>query len=116
MIHDWKMELYWRLPVFLQELAVNMRASTLEKLYYGPGYADWRQQFHSWRSWSRAEAQSWQNQRLQYLVELAGTRVPYYREQWRQVDWKSVRSATDLHLLPRLEKQAIRQNERAFMV
>ena len=27
-----------------------------------------------------------------------------------------MRSATDLHLLPRLEKQAIRQNERAFMV
>jgi phenylacetate-CoA ligase len=110
------MQLYWRLPVFMQELAVSMRARTLEKLYYGPGYAEWRQRFHSWTSWSRADASSWQNEQLQYLVELAATRVPYYQEHWQHVDWRSVRSRADLSLLPRLDKQEIRQHEQSFIV
>ena len=38
MIHDWKMELYWRLPVFLQEAALYCYAGYLDKLYYGDGY------------------------------------------------------------------------------
>jgi phenylacetate-CoA ligase len=116
MIHDWKTQLYWRLPVFLQEVAVNVRATNLEKLYYGPGYTEWRQQFSNWQSWSGADAAMWQNKQLRYLVGLAATRVPYYREQWRQVDWQSVRSAAELPLLPSLEKQTIRHNEHAFLV
>ncbi len=116
MIYDWKMQLYWRLPVFLQEVAVNLRARQLEMLYFGPGYKEWRRQFHSWRSWSRGEAENWQNQRLRYLVELAATRVPYYREHWKQANWKAVRSSAELHLLPRLDKQTIRQNGFALLV
>ena len=111
MIHDWKMQLYWRLPVVLQEVAVSMRARQLERLYFGPGYKEWRQRFHCWQSWSRADSLSWQSSRLKYLLETAVTRVPYYRERWRDVRWNFVRSAADIHLLPCVEKQAIRQNE-----
>ena len=107
------MELYWRLPIVLQEVVISFYARYLEGVNYGPAYQEWLQQFNSW---SRADAKTWQNQQLQYLVELAATRVPYYRERWRNIDWKSVRSPAKLHLLPRLEKQAIRQNQRAFVV
>lgn len=116
MIYDWKMELYWRLPVLLQETALSIYAKRLDKLYYGPAFDEWRRRFKRWQSWSRVEAENWQNEQLQSLVELAATRVPYYREAWRNVDWKSVHSAADLHVLPRLDKQSIRQNEHAFIV
>src|SRR5438132_744587 len=116
MIYDWKMELYWRLPVFLQEAALSIYARCLERLYYGPAYAEWLQRFKSWQTWSCAEAEAWQSQQLQSMVELAATRVPYYREQWRKLPWRSIRSAAGLHLLPRLDKQTIRQNEPAFLV
>ena len=42
MIHDWKMEVYWRLPVFVQEAALAFYAGYLDKAYYGDGYQEWR--------------------------------------------------------------------------
>ena len=84
MIYDWKMELYWRLPVFLQESALSVYARHLDQLYYGDGYERWRQEFSGWKNWSRSEAEAWQNEQLQSIIELAATRVPYYRENWRR--------------------------------
>ncbi|MGH7847683.1 MAG: phenylacetate--CoA ligase family protein [Candidatus Binatia bacterium] len=110
------MEIYWRLPVFVQETALSLYAAHLEKLYYGDGYAEWREKFKRWQTWSRAAAEAWQRQQLQSLVSLAATRVPYYKKSWRKLDWKSVRSPADLPMLPTLHKQAIRQNEREFIV
>lgn len=116
MIHDWKMELYWRLPVFLQEAALSIYARHLEGVYYGPGYKEWYERFKSWKAWPVAQARAWQNEQLQSIVGLAATRVPYYREKWRKLDWKSVRCPDDLQLLPLLDKESIRQNEEAFIV
>jgi phenylacetate-CoA ligase len=116
MIHDWKMELYWRLPVFVQEAALDFYAGYLDKAYYGDGYEKWRRKYQEWQAWSRTEAQAWQNEQLCRIVELAATRVPYYRNLWLGLDWRSVRLTTDLHGLPTLDKQAIRQNERQFIV
>ena len=114
MIHDWKMELYWRLPVFFQETALSLYARKLDQLYYGDGYDTWCKKFEQWKTWSRSETEAWQNDQLQSIIELAATRVPYYREQWRNLDWKSVHSARDLLILSLLDKQSIRQNEKAF--
>jgi phenylacetate-CoA ligase len=116
MIPDWKMRLYWHLPIFLQEAALSFYAARHEKVNHGSGYQEWRQTFCRWQSWSFTDAEAWYAQQLPYIVELAATRVPYYRERWCQVDWKSVRSAADLSRLPRLDKQTIRQNEQAFLV
>lgn len=115
MIHDWKMEIYWCLPVFIQEAALNLYATHLERRYYGDGYEDWRQKFKKWQTWSRADAAAWQAEQLQWLMELAATRVPYYKKRWQQLDWKSVRSPGELQILPTLHKQSIRQHEREFI-
>jgi phenylacetate-CoA ligase len=116
MIHDWKMELYWRLPVFLQETALSFYARRLERIYYGPGYKEWYERFKSWKAWSNEEGRAWQSQQLQAIVRLAATRVPYYRDKWKKNDWKSIRSAEDLSLLPLLDKRSLHQNEQAFLV
>jgi phenylacetate-CoA ligase len=110
------MEVYWRLPVFVQETALSLYAGHLERLYYGDGYEEWRQKFKCWQAWSRADAEVWQSERLRALVEVAATRVPYYRRSWHGIDWQSVRSPDDLHILPNLHKQSLRQNEREFIV
>ena len=110
------MEVYWRLPVFLQAAALSFYAGHLEKLYYGPIYEDWLQGLKKWQSWSRADAESWQAQQLQSLIELAATRVPYYKKNWQKLGWKSVISPADLPMLPTLDKQSIRQKEREFIV
>src|SRR5262249_36840169 len=96
--------------------AVSLYARHLEKLYYGDGYETAREKFKRSQKWSRVDAEAWQSQQLKSLVELAATRVPYYKKTWQKVDWKSVRSLADLHILPTLDKQSIRQNERQFIV
>lgn len=116
MIHDWKMFFYWKLPVALQEAALSIYARRLEKVYYGQGFEEYRRWLQAWQTWSRAEIMSWQNQRLQQIVQLAGKHVPYYREKWKTVSWRGVQSTTDLPLLPRLDKQDLRQHEGSFLV
>jgi phenylacetate-CoA ligase len=113
---DWKMELYWRLPVALQELALGFYARRLDRMYYGPGYHEWCEELRQRRHWPTAKMEAWQDHRLTELIELAATKVPYYRERWHALDWPSARSAETLAILPRLDKQDIRQNERAFLV
>jgi phenylacetate-CoA ligase len=115
MLDQQKMALYWRLPVFLQEAALSAYARYLDSRYYGQGYEEWRRRFQAWRRRSGAEIEAWQSERLQYMVRLAATRVPYYRDKWHGAEWQSVRSAKDLNVLSRLEKQSIRQNESSFI-
>jgi phenylacetate-CoA ligase len=85
-------------------------------MYYGPGYREWCDEFRERQSWPLAKVEAWQNQRLTDLVELAATKIPYYRQRWHGTDWRSVRSADALPALPRLDKQELRRNEEAFLV
>lgn len=115
MIQDWKMELYWRLPIFLQEIALSAYGCYLDRIYYGRGYEEWRQKIMEMQKWSAAETKVWQAQKLQALVELAVAKVPYYREKWSGSPWKKFHSTQDLSVLPLVDKQAIQQNERYFV-
>jgi phenylacetate-CoA ligase len=115
MIYDWKMSLYWRLPVRLQEAIASVYAAQLEKVNYGPVYDEWRRRFHSWQNFSRADAEAWQNTQLTYIVHLAATRVPYYRKRWQAVAPQAIQTVADLPKLPRLAKQELRQHEQCFL-
>ena len=116
MKQDWKMQIYWHLPVFLQEIALSLYGGYLDRLYYGEGYEEWRQYFESWQKFSLQDGVEWQSQCLQRLLNLAATRVPFYQESFRSVNWKGVRYPKDLIELPLLKKQDIRQNEHRFLV
>ena len=116
MTQNLKMELYWRLPTFIQEFGLSLYARYLQTIYYGPEYVMWKKRFKTWQHWSWRDSESWQNQQLQSLVHLAATRVPYYRETWKGLNWESVHSAAKLPILPRLTKQTLRQNEHNFLV
>jgi phenylacetate-CoA ligase len=114
-MNDWKMELYWRLPVRLQEAALSLYARYLEKMYYGDEFEKWRDWLKDWKDWSPSSVEGWKNERLQHVIRIAAEHVPFYRSTFGGIDWKRVRSESDLPLLPLLEKQSIRQNEGAFI-
>jgi phenylacetate-coenzyme A ligase PaaK-like adenylate-forming protein len=115
MIYDWKMALYWRLPTTIQEWGLSLYARHLERLYYGPGYEASVEQLRPLQFFSGPELAQWQDERLRSIVEIAATRVPYYRRKWQARDWRSVISSCALQALPCVEKQALRQNERQFL-
>ncbi|MBI4687079.1 MAG: phenylacetate--CoA ligase family protein [Nitrospirae bacterium] len=115
MIYDWKMELYWRMPVRLQEAALSIYARQLEKIYYGPVYKKWKDLLKGWRNWSPSFIEEWKHEQLRYIVEIAANHVPYYRHRFGDVQWRDVCSENDLQLLPLLEKQSLRGNEDSFI-
>jgi phenylacetate-CoA ligase len=116
MAYDWKMELYWRLPVALQEAGLSFYARHLDRLYYGPGYAEWCAELERWHTWTPGDVAAWQGERLREIVSIAASRVPHYQEAWRGFDWKAVDAPAALPGLPRLDKHAIRERPETFLV
>ncbi len=116
MAYDMKMELYWRLPVRVQEIALSAYARHLNKVYYNDTYEEWKNWLLNWKSWTRSYVEEWQNDRLQRIVELAAKHVSYYRDKYNGIEWRKVKSESELYLLPILDKQSVRQNEHAFIV
>jgi phenylacetate-coenzyme A ligase PaaK-like adenylate-forming protein len=111
---DWRMELYWRLPVSVQETVLSLYAGYLDSLYYGPGYREALDTFSKLQTAAPDEIAEWQDVRLRRIIEVAATEVSYYRELWEGRDWRSIKSAADLPRLPRLDKQTLRGHEAKF--
>lgn len=111
-MYDWKMEIYWRLPVSLQEVGLSAYAWYLERIYYGRGYNE----FKEWlQGVSFRELQEWRESQLRRIIHVAATKVPYYRRKWSGLNWQAVKKPEDLGILPTLHKQEIRGNERVFV-
>ena len=114
-MYDWKMSLYWFLPIKIQEIILSYYARYLDNIYYSSEYYKWKEKFDQWKGWSLSQIKTWQNNQLQYILDVAATQVPYYKKHWQNISWKQITSIEDLSRLPLLEKQAIRQNELAFI-
>lgn len=110
------MQMYWRLPLRIQESIVSYHAARLEKINFGPGFEEWRQRVESWMTRTPLDAEAWEREQLQYIIRRAATEVPFYRSNWKGVEWREIRSWKDLARLPLLDKQSLRQNEEQFLV
>ncbi len=108
------MPLYWRLPVAVQELALSVYARRLSRLYYGGTFESGCQEVRSAHWTSQEEVVSWQLTRLRELLEKIRSSVPYYRRMLPP-ETEAIRSLSDLHRIPVLDRQAIRQREREFL-
>ena len=77
------MELYWRLPVPIQEAALSAYGWHLDRLYYGPEFDAFYRLLEQTARWSAEELSAWQAERLREMLRVAVERVPYYREAYR---------------------------------
>lgn len=109
------MELYWRLPVPLQEAALTAYGWHLDRLYYGKEFEEFYRFLGESARWSAQRLAAWQSERLREVLEAAVERVPYYREAYRGLDAGSVRTFEDLRRLPVLDRQRLRQHEIEFL-
>jgi phenylacetate-CoA ligase len=113
---DWKMALYWRLPVTLQEFALGMYAGRLDRTYYGPEFRRWKMMVEDWQSRSWSDAQRWQYERLQSILATAKEFVPHYRDALRGIEPDKIVDGKELMRIPLLSKQELRQKEFRFLV
>jgi phenylacetate-CoA ligase len=107
---------YHSLPSPLRSLAASLRGVYLSYWRYGPETDRLVDEAISRETWTAVQWQSWQEERLAYVLHRAATRVPYYREQWAARRRKGDRTSWDrLENWPILEKDSVRDNANAFV-
>jgi phenylacetate-CoA ligase len=74
-------QIYFRLPVPMQELAVSVRGMRLRWLRYGPGHRRILQSLRSSEGWGRARMDAYGRDRLFAVMRHATETVPFYRLQ-----------------------------------
>src|SRR5262249_61672707 len=112
---DWKMELYWRLPVPLHEVGLSLYARRLDRLYYGREFRRACQSIRESRWDSQADCLQWQLEQLQTILASAIAHVDYYKHTLKGLKADDIRSLDTLRDLPILDRQAVRQKERLFV-
>ena len=103
---------YPLLPVFLQNAACWYYGKKEFRLRFGREFESRLQQLVDSEKWSAGEIEAYQNEKLRALIHHAYENVPYYRDRWKslKISPGDIRGREDLHKLPILTKEEVRQN------
>ena len=110
-------QVYPRLPVFLQNAACWYYGKKEARVRFGRGFDQRLLELTDSEKWTAGEIEAYQNDKLRSLVRHAYESVPYYRDRWKslKIAPDDIRSRDDLHKLPVLTKEEIRQNADRFV-
>ena len=110
-------QVYPRLPVFLQNAACWYYGKKEARVRFGRAFEERLRELTDSEKWTAGEIEAYQNDKLRSLVRHAYENVPYYRERWKalKIAPEDIRSRDDLHKLPVLTKEEIRQNADRFI-
>jgi phenylacetate-coenzyme A ligase PaaK-like adenylate-forming protein len=115
-MQDRLIRIYHLLPPSARSVAASLRGGYLRAWRYGPETNRLVTEARERELWSLSRWKAWQQQQLAYLLHRAATRVPYYREHWRQRRLAGDRaSSAILENWPILDKEQLRTNSRAFV-
>lgn len=107
---------YQRLPARGRSIAASLRGLYLNSWRYGPETERLVEEALERDRWSAERWHGWQEERLAYVLHRAATQVPYYRSMWEQRRRRGDESSSKLlENWPILEKEAVRENPRAFV-
>ena len=115
-MRDEVLSLYHGLPAPARSAAATLRGLYLHLWRYGPDSGRLKAEAIERDSWSAEQWRAWCEERLAKVLHRAATRVPYYREQWVRRRRAGDRASHELlENWPILEKDAVRENPRAFL-
>jgi phenylacetate-CoA ligase len=111
---DWTAykSLYYHLPAFLQNAACTAYGWNEAKVRFGDAFHKRLEFLSEAEGWGASEIEAYQNEKLRDLITHAYENVPYYRGvmQQRNVHPRDIRTKGDLHKLPILTKEDVRNN------
>lgn len=98
-------------PVWAQHLFASAFGYWKIRRRYGADYERWHEFFTRSFSWSRAELEAYQQERLAATLQDAYEHVPFYRQRFEACGLRpeDIRTVADLPKLPLLEKSELRQ-------
>ena len=115
-MNDWILDLYHNLPGPVRSIAASLRGYYLRSWRYNQKTARAAEEALEREQWSDGRWDSWQKNRLSFVLHRAATRVPYYREYWANRRRRGDLASWEyLENWPILEKEHVRDNPSAFM-
>ena len=109
--------IYFRSPTFLQNVLVSAYGYKLyHKRYSGSRYRELLEQVRRCRSWSPAEIEAHQSERLHQMVKHCRQNIPYYQQQFAEhgLHEKDITTTEHITRLPILEKQTLKEHSGLF--
>lgn len=106
--------LYARLPTWVQHMAVTAYGVYWNRVRFGRGYREFVDDYRARDRLTHDEWARYQREQLKRVLELAATRVPFYRDHWTPAQ-RSAAKAGRLEDIPLLEKEPMRADARAFV-
>jgi len=116
-MHHLKVQIYWRLPHFLKNVAASVNAGKLDRERHGVEFEQILQEIAEHDKWSREQFYEYQCHELRSLLRLAAANVPYYRKLFseRGIRPEIIERIEDLPSMPILEKEVARANPIALV-
>jgi phenylacetate-CoA ligase len=112
-----KLKVYHSFPYPLKVIGASLHGYNLYHWRYGPDTEKLVAEALERETWSVKQWKNWQNERLAYVLHLAATKVPFYRDQWQ--NRRAVGDTASWEILsnwPVLKKSALIENPKAFLV
>src|SRR4051812_40686509 len=109
--------IYFRSPVFVQNLFTTAFGIRERCLRYGGNYSRYVSELRESETWPLARLEEQQNEKLQKLIRHCYENVPYYSQLFDRLNLKpaDIQTTADLAKLPVLEKETVRENPAAFL-
>lgn len=108
---------YYSSPVWLQNWLVTMMGYKLYKRRYTGDIAKQiAKDLEMAASWNREQIEAYQGERLHQMVKFCANHIPYYQQKFAeyQLNPSDITSVNDLHKIPILPKDVLRQNSEAL--
>lgn len=102
--------LYEKLPVCIQNIAISLYGLKLYHERYGKYFKEQIEICREWGSLSAEKQQEIQNEELKKFVNFAYDQSDFYKELYNGIDLQKINSIHDLGILPIVEKEVLRKN------
>lgn len=113
---DRVLKFYQRLPGPVRSGVASLRGLQLRSFRYGRETEQLVEQALERDYWSTEQWESWREERLNFILRRAATKVPYYRDRWAERRRKGDNSSWDyLENWPILDKESLRGNAKSFL-
>lgn len=106
------MDIYNKLPVSLQNLAVSVEGYRIQKNRYDKVYEKAYKDFMERNDWSYEKLCQYRDNQLRIMVKHCYDTVPYYKHMFHKIglDYREIRRLDDLKKLPVINKEIVKEH------
>ncbi len=106
------LHIYYKLPVFLQNMACYVEGSRIRRTRYGRDFWRFLEEYESRNDWSYEHLCGYRDTKLQQMIKHCYDTVPYYTRLFHElgIDYRSIKTIDDMKILPITTKQVVKEN------